>query len=472
MFAVSYARVSSRNQEDNASLESQLAANRRWAEANNFQIVREVREVYSGFYLFDRPLLNEIRKEIKQNKYQALIVYDVDRLTRNMSHLGVLLTECERYNTRLIFVSGDFENSPDGKLLLSIKSYLAEAERVKITERTTRGRRAKAESGTLSYKRKLFGYGLDEDGKRYVLESEAATVRRIYESFLSGQSLRQIAAALNDDGIGTARSKIWFPRSVQIVLNNPAYAGRTFVFREKEVSRFVEGERRVQRVYRDEKDRIELEGMTPAIVSEDDFLAAQKLLQTNRKHKRGKATHDFLLRGFIRCRCGRLYSPHRGKSSPRYVCTSSQLKTINCKTPSLNADKTESIVWKEVLKILKSEKKLASYLEKRGRPQDVKPDDGKVLRLEREIERLVSRMATIDDKLWSVVQKEIEKRQREIEELKKEQPLPAFNASAFRHELSKIDYNELDFEGKVKILKMFNLECTFDGETLKINLGV
>ena len=61
------------------------------------------------------------------------------------------------------------------------KSYnpIPEEERLKIIERTTRGRRAKAKQGTLSFKRHLFGYRLGEEGKREVLEPEARTVREM-----------------------------------------------------------------------------------------------------------------------------------------------------------------------------------------------------------------------------------------------------------------------------------------------------
>jgi site-specific DNA recombinase len=474
MKAVSYARVSSRSQEDNSSLESQLKANRDYAAARNIEIVREVKEVFSGAYLFDRPLLNQIRDEIRAETYDALIVYDVDRLTRDTLHLGVLLHECLRFNTKIIFVQGDFENTAEGRLVLSIRGYLAEAERLKITERTTRGRKSKALAGTLSFKRKLFGYSLDKDGKRHILESEAEVVRKIFDDILVGSSLRRIAADLNERGIPTPQGKKWYARSVQIVINNPCYAGHTFVFREKEVSRFVEGERRVQRKYNEHAARVELKDITPAIVSEEVFALAQSQLQINRKHKRRDAAHDFLLRGFIRCKtCGRLYSPHRGKSSPRYVCTSSQLKTINCRTPTLNAEKAESLVWNEILKIANNEKRLKKYIEKRGRYQ-VKPTDNsaQIVRLEKELERLVSRMADVDDSLWNIIQKEIVKKQSEIERLKVDQPKPTFDGEKFSSSIANLDFDNLDFQGKVKVLKLFDLEAVFNGETLEIKLGV
>jgi site-specific DNA recombinase len=215
--------------------------------------------------------------------------------------------------------------------------------------------------------------------------------------------------------------------------------------------------------------------MTPAIVTEEDFNIVQKQLQINRKQKRGRAKHEFLLRGFVRCaNCGRLFSPHLGGKSRRYVCTSTQLRTINCRTPTLNAEKAEQAVWREVLKILKSEKKLKTYIERRGKPKETKNDNrDKIVRIEKEIERLVSRMGVVDDKIWNVVQKELENRQKEIERLKREKiEQPAFDSESFRRALSSIDYNDLDFAGKVKLLKLFQLECFFDGETLDIKLGV
>lgn len=187
--AVGYARVSSRSQEDNSSLESQIAAIRAFAIENNIEIKSEVREVFSGASLFDRPLLNQIRDEIRAETYNYLIVYDIDRLSRDMVHLALLLNECERFNTKLKIVQGNYEDTADGRLLFSIKGYLAESERVKITERTTRGRKAKANAGTLSFKRKLFGYYLDDDGKRQIDEKTSEVVKKMFALFIEGGSL-------------------------------------------------------------------------------------------------------------------------------------------------------------------------------------------------------------------------------------------------------------------------------------------
>ena len=131
--AVGYARVSSRSQEDNSSLESQIQAIRAFAAENNIEIKSEVREVFSGASLFDRPLLNQIRDEIRAETYNYLIVYDIDRLSRDMVHLALLLNECERFNTKLKIVQGNYEDTADGRLLFSIKGYLAEAECMKIS---------------------------------------------------------------------------------------------------------------------------------------------------------------------------------------------------------------------------------------------------------------------------------------------------------------------------------------------------
>lgn len=474
--AISYARVSSRGQEDNSSLESQIEANREYAEDNGIEIVREYKEVFSGAYLFDRPLLNECRDLIRQGKANALLVYHIDRLSRSISHTAILLDECERYNAKLIFVTGDFENTLEGKLMLSVRSYGAELERLRIAERTTRGRRERAKKGELSFKRKLFGYYLDNEGKRQVFEPEAEIVRQIFQLYLSGKSLRDIADYLNTSGISTPKGKSWYARSVQVTLLNPAYSGHTYAFREKQVAKYVEGKRRVQRIYTEE-GRIELEDITPKLVSEEEFEQVQKTLQENRKQKRGKAQTQYLLRGFIRCKtCGRLYSPHRSKGSFRYVCTSVQSKLTHCYTGSLSAKATDEQVWIKIEKILKSKRELNKYIAQRSKIKEPKVKDNSELikKLENEIERLVSRMAVVDDKIWNVVQKEIEKKQSEINKLKIQQPekVGRFDEEMFRKTLSEINLSKIDFEAKREILKLFQFSATFDGDNLEINLGV
>lgn len=489
--ALVYARISTKGQEDGASLESQIEACREYAERQGYTVAREVSEIFSGSYLFDRPLLNECREEIRAGRYDALIVYDIDRLSRNVPHLGILLDECQRFNTELLFVKTDFEHSPEGMLLFSIRGYLAEAERLKIIERTTRGRRAKAKSGTLSFKRKLFGYELDEKGRRVIRESEAEAVRFIFASFLSGDSLRTVAAKLSNRGIQKPTGGCsWWATSVRDIITNPAYAGRTVVFRQKKQTKFVKGERVVGTKRTPETDHTELPtGTTPPIVSESDFSRAQQMLVANRQTKRRKPTREFLLRGFVRCAvCGRALSPHVFKSWRAYVCTSKQNPTVSCGTKSMNARVAEALVWDAVVETLKRPRAIERLFslnrteveKKESREAEMKRLDARIAKIENEIGNLVARAESVDDSLWEVFRSRIETKQKELGEWKKKRDAAASASSDFqaleidiqsnRKKLGEVvgRLEELEFEEKALLLKMLDISISWDGEKIKM----
>jgi site-specific DNA recombinase len=315
-----YTRVSTASQTEGTSLESQEAACRKLAKDADV-----VHEVYSGAYLHDRPELSKIRDKIEAGYYKRFVCHSIDRLSRNIGHLAILLDQFERYGVTLEFVTEKLDSTPEGKLLHSVKGYAAEVEREKIRERTMRGRRHAALNGTYSYRRKLFGYDVHGE-RRTVNEAEADIVRRLFHSVIGGTSLRRLSGILNKEGIRTPHGSIWWPHSIKSILDNPAYCGRTTVFRFRHHIHYVEG-RKVHNgsALGDPASRIEIPDATPAIVTEEEWNAAQNALKRNVKMRGRIGQKEFLLRGLIRCAtCGRQFSPVGKKGHRYYVCTSTQ----------------------------------------------------------------------------------------------------------------------------------------------------
>ncbi len=488
MQAVIYARISTQIQNDGASLESQILACREYAAANQFTVTREAQEVFSGIYLFDRPILNEIREEIRAGKYQALIVFDVDRLSRNVPHLGILLDECLRFNTQLIFVKNDFENSPEGMLLFSIRGYLAEAERLKIIERTTRGRRTKAKNGTLSFKRKLFGYYLDESGQRQIYEPEAAEVRWAFEAYANGDSLRLIASKMNERGVSTPKGGVWWAFSLHDLLTNPAYVGRTVIFRQRKETRFVQGKRILTTIRTEAHEQTELpKGITPPIVSEEVFETVQMLLKKNKQEKRARPKHDFLLRGMIKCEtCGRKMSPQISRGFRSYVCNSRQNPAISCKTKACKANEAEKLVWAEVERLYRNPKKINQIIKasKRDNPRtQQKIAEDAIKKKEKEIETLISRAESVSNQTWEVFRQRIEIKQTELNNLRLKASIISQDVEALvQKELDAENFlalalqilPELDnptFEQKVNMCRALDMEVVWNGQDLQLFIG-
>src|SRR5687768_5172800 len=104
--AVVYCRVSTKGQEeDGTSLDSQADACVKHAEALGYTVGRVTREVYTGAELWDRLKLAQDRADMKAGQFQALIVYAIDRLTRDPIHLAIIAEECDRAGVALEFVT-------------------------------------------------------------------------------------------------------------------------------------------------------------------------------------------------------------------------------------------------------------------------------------------------------------------------------------------------------------------------------
>src|SRR5262249_11970089 len=106
-----------------------------------------------------RPQLQQLRDLVRQGLAEAVICYDLDRLSRKMAHQLLLSEEFEQAGVALRIVTmPDSARTPEGQMLTNIRGVFAEYERAKILERTARGRRARAQAGHAPYGRTTYGY--------------------------------------------------------------------------------------------------------------------------------------------------------------------------------------------------------------------------------------------------------------------------------------------------------------------------
>jgi site-specific DNA recombinase len=486
-----YARVSTSAQTEGASLESQVEACRVEAQARGLTVLREFKEVFSGASLLDRPLLAECREEVRGNRLDAVIVFDIDRLSRNIIHLGIFLEECDRFNTALVFVNSDFERSPEGMLLFSIRGYLAEAERLKITERTTRGRRHKAKDGTLSFKRKLYGYTLNAEGKREIYAPEAEVVKEMFRRLAAGDSLWSIAGDFNKRNVPKPSGRgAWWANNIKCIVTNPAYTGRTVVFRQKKISRYDAGKKILTTRHTEADTQTELPaGTTPAIVSQAEFDAVKRTLDFNRQNRRRVPQKEALLRGLLFCQCGRMMSYRVFNRWPAYACTSKQNPAVNCRTRALNAKEGESAVWELAEKFIKHPERLKKLILKTSGQirqaekanKDLQSVNSQIARTEREIQNLAARAATVTDAVWTIIKEQLELKQKELQILQamrleaearlQNAEAEEIDADELARRLNLIDLSNLDFAARVAALNLLRATIEWNGIELKVNFG-
>ena len=323
--AALYGRVSSDQQAHGGTIASQVASLRERIAADDVRLEPEhmfIDEGYSGATLL-RPALERLRDAVAAGVIDRLYVHCPDRLARRYAYQVLLIEEFRRAGVEVVFLNRPIGDNAEDDLLLQVQGMIAEYERAKILERSRRGRRHAARSGSVSalcaapfgyrYVTRLSGGGV---ARFEVVEEEARIVRQIFAWVgLERVSLHEVCRRLGEAGCRTRTGLArWDPTTVCGMLKNPAYIGRAAFGR----SRFVPAQPRLRPIRghpwpaRKPNSRVPaarsewIEIAVPVLVEPELFAAAQAQLQENRRHKReGRRRPGWLLQGLVACRrCG------------------------------------------------------------------------------------------------------------------------------------------------------------------------
>ena len=150
--AAFYARVSSEQQATTHTIESQISALSERARSDGTPVLPErqfVDDGVSGATLV-RPALDRLRDLAAVGAIDRIYVHSPDRLARNYTYQVLLLDEWHRANVELVFLNRSLGQSPEDDLLLQMQGIIAEYERAKFMERSRRGKRHAAQSGSVN----------------------------------------------------------------------------------------------------------------------------------------------------------------------------------------------------------------------------------------------------------------------------------------------------------------------------------
>ena len=159
--AAIYARVSSDQQAERQTIDSQLSELKAMA-ARDGHDVRDgmlfIDDGHSGATLV-RPALERLRDMVALSAVDVVYVHAPDRLARSYAHQVLLLEEFAGADARVVFLNRPIGDSPEDALLLQPQGMFAEHERARMLERSRRGNRHRAQAGAVSVlSRAPFGY--------------------------------------------------------------------------------------------------------------------------------------------------------------------------------------------------------------------------------------------------------------------------------------------------------------------------
>jgi site-specific DNA recombinase len=302
-----------------------------------YKVVKVFRDASSGTNM-NRAGLEEMLYAAENKLFEVLIVFRVDRLSRNVRQLAQMVETLTDYGVVLRSSTEPFDTSNSaGKMMLQMLGVFAEFEHATIVERTKAGMERKARNGEWCGGFVLYGYQ-KVDGEIFIEDEEAAIVRRIFRNYVHGKKgATKIFKELNEAGLRKRSGIMWENRAIINMLKNPFYTG---------VIKW--------------NDSI-FEGKHKGIISNEIFDKAQKILANRNKQSNGKRfsiNSDFVLTGLIFCgRCGKGLvgrSAHRNGHRHRYYACANRSYHKGCDLPFIRADVVEELTMKELKSIFKN----------------------------------------------------------------------------------------------------------------------
>src|SRR5438270_795136 len=342
--AALYARVSSDRQKENHTIASQVAALTQYAEMNGYVVPPEWQfqdDGYSGATLV-RPGLEALRDLAAGGQIETVLIYSPDRLSRKYAYQVLLVEELARCGVELIFLRAPSGATAEDQLLVQFQGMIAEYERAQIAERSRRGKRHRAQQGSINVLSGApYGYRYvkktDTSAAYYeVVESEAEVVRFIFDAYTrQGLSLGAIAGVLNQREVPTrTRQSRWERPTLWRMLHNPAYAGRAFYGKTELRPRRRITRRLSQRglcsrdsSFRERPRQEWIEIPVPALVSEAIFALAQEQFEKNKRFSPRRTLEPSLLQGLLVCqRCG--YGLYRASTRTSQRTIEAELQSL------------------------------------------------------------------------------------------------------------------------------------------------
>jgi site-specific DNA recombinase len=322
-----YIRWSTEDQGQGTTLEVQLEACRQYCDRQGWFVHDEmffIDEGYSGGSLL-RPALTRLRKLVGSGQVGTVLVYRLDRLSRNLADATNLVDK--EFKNKAVVRSATEEVQPEadeGWLNYSFRAAFADYERRVIRQRTMSGRTRRAQEGRKAHGKIPFGWRqTNKPGFLEVHPEHAEVVREFFKRCVYENSgcpaLSRWANAL---GIPSPEDNKWHQSVIRRLLQNPIYGGR-IVFGQWKQFKQNAAEPGPWRQRRTPMVDVEADPhCLPPIIERELWEMAQRAIQARGEHAvRGRAvSNPHLLSGILYCRCGSKMGPKTaGKTQRRIV---------------------------------------------------------------------------------------------------------------------------------------------------------
>lgn len=417
--AAIYARVSTEEQKEGQTIDSQIAELERFAAGQGWTVIDVYKDEGWSGALLARPQLDRLRDDASKAVFNIVLINDVDRLARDVSHLGVVKRDLERSGIQVIFRKLPAEKSPTQNLMVNILGSFAEFEREMISDRTRRGRRHKIEvrqqylGGNTAYgyryvpKDKAAG----KEGFLEIVTEEASVVRQMFDWVdKEGLSAQRVTEHLSELHIPPRKGgNRWGKSSVLRILRCEMYAGVWHYNKHRgcEPENPAHNGRYKKHLKSSTRLRAKSEWIPLAlpaelqIIERQQWQRVQQQLDRNFAFSTRNAKHKYLLRGLVRCGgCGATYVGDPNHGTFYYRCYR------RCKRfPTIRESLLDAAVWEAIKEVIFKPRVIKEQLLMRYGQQHTSAE--KMQSEAAEVERVLEQVQSEEDRILSAYRKGI-----------------------------------------------------------------
>lgn len=233
----------------------------------------------------NRPALEKLIIDAERKRFDTVLVYKLDRLSRSQKDTLYLIEDVfSKNNISFLSLQENFDTStPFGKAMVGLLSVFAQLEREQIKERMQLGMLGRAKSGKpMMFTNVSFGYTYSPKTQKLTInQAEAIIVKQIFDEFIGGMSSLRLMAYLNDNNI-LRNGKKWNYQGIQRILRNPVYIGKV------------------------KYHNVLYQGLHEPIISKEKYYKAQKILDARQtemkiKGKNRQFKAKYMLSGTAKC---------------------------------------------------------------------------------------------------------------------------------------------------------------------------
>lgn len=506
-----YCRVSTEEQSENGySIDEQERLLEEWCKKMGYVIYKCYSDRgISGKNIKDRPALKELLSDAKAGKFDMVISWKINRLSRKLEDVLKIVNLLEKNNITFKSYSEPFEtDTPAGRMQFQMMALIGEFERGTIAQNVKMGMIAKAKSGNWCGGRVL-GYDLvpnnspeeEKKGKNKleINEKEAEIVRFIFNEYSKGKGYKAITNKMNKLGYKTKKGNNFSVGSIRDILTNPVYIGE---IRYNVRQNWSEKRRR-----NINPNPIRVKGKHEAIIDRELWDKVQLILES----KKGKPSRiydgEYPLTGILRCpKCGagmvisrttNTLADGTKKRIAYYCCGNWKNKgTSVCNSNTIRVDKANEYVFKKIEELVSNEAMIKAVVKNinKERKDKVKPAKRLLGDIDKELEKLDKRKRKIfeayeDDILtkaeFQIRKDELNEKIRILEEEKKpllntisedvSEEIPYEFIKDILKNFSKVLNSNVSREQQKKLLHMIISEITMNEsreiDSIKLNIN-